>query len=206
MLMRSRATGVTLIELVVTISIAALLIAAAIPPFGNWISNAKVRSVAESLQNSLRLAQAEALSRGQQTVLVLTSGPPAWNATPVANGRNWAVHAQPLANSEEAAATASSSTHPYIDGSTYATQQGIAVTGPALLCFNSSGRIVTSTSVAVPNAGSAACTAAPATYEIKHGTATSVDRVYRVIVSLGGKVRMCDANKTLSSSNPDGCP
>lgn len=205
MLTRQRVMGVTLIELIVTISIAALLVAAAIPAFGNWINNAKVRSVAESLQNSLRLAQAEALSRGQQTVLVLTSSTPAWNSTPIADGRNWAVHAQPLANSADASATASASTHPYIDGSTYATQHGIAIAGPALLCFNSSGRMVSSTSVAVPNAGAATCATAPATYEIKHGTTASVDRTYRVIVSLGGKVRMCDANKTLSSSNPDGC-
>lgn len=204
MLMRHRAQGFTLIELIVTISIAALLISAAIPTFGSWINNAKVRSAAESLQNSVRLAQAEALSRGQQTVVILTSGTPAWDSTPVTNGRNWAVHAQPLANSAEAAATASATTHPYIDGSTYATQQGVAVTGPALLCFNSSGRLVSSTSVAVPNAGSATCATAPVTYEVKHGT--SVDRSYKVMVSLGGKVRMCDANKTLSTSNPDGCP
>lgn len=205
MLMRQRSAGFTLIELIITVSIAALLIAAAIPAIGNWMNNAKVRSTAESLQNSVRLAQAEAISRGQQTVLVLTSSAPAWNSTPVANGKNWAVHAQPLANSAEAAATASATTHPYIDGSTYATQHGIAITGPALLCFNSSGRLVTSTSVAVPNAGATTCAAAPATYDIKHGTTASVDRTYRVIVSLGGKVRMCDANKTLSSSNPDGC-
>ena len=205
MLMRQRSAGFTLIELIITVSIAALLIAAAIPAIGNWMNNAKVRSTAESLQNSVRLAQAEAISRGQQTVLVLTSSAPAWNSTPVANGKNWAVHAQPLANSVEAAATASATTHPYIDGSTYATRHSIAITGPALLCFNSSGRMVSATSVAVPNAGTATCTSAPATYEIKHGTTASVDRTYKVIVSLGGKVRMCDANKTLSSSNPDGC-
>lgn len=204
MLVRHRASGFTLLELMVTVSVAALLIAAAIPTFGNWINNAKVRSVAESLQNSIRLAQAEALSRGQQTVLVLTSGTPAWNSTPAANGANWAVHAQPLANSADAAATASATTHPYIDGSTAANKYGVALTGPALLCLNSAGRVISSTSVAVPNAGGATCAAAPVTYEIKHGT--SVDRIYRVMVSLGGKVRMCDANKTLSSSNPDGCP
>lgn len=206
MLRRRDASGFTLLELIVTISIAALLAAAAIPAFGTWISNAKVRSVAESLQNSLRLAQTEALSRGQQIVVVLTNGTPAWDSTPVANGKNWAVHAQPLANSADATATASATTHPFIEGSTYATRQGIAITGPALLCFNASGRLVSSTSVAVPNAGGATCAVAPVTYEVKHGTTASVDRVYRVTVSLGGKVRMCDANKTLSSSNPDGCP
>jgi len=30
--------------------------------------------------------------------------------------------------------------------------------------------------------------------------------VYHVLVYPGGRVRMCDATKTLSTTNPDGCP
>ena len=48
-----------------------------------------------------------------------------------------------------------------------------------------------------------ACTAAAATYDI---TIPNADRPLRVLVALGGQVRLCDPAKTLSNTNPDGCP
>lgn len=205
MLTRRRAAGFTLVELIITMAVLAVLAALAVPTFGAWINNARVRSAAEALQNGIRVAQAEALTRSQQTVFVLTNDEPAWNSTPVDDGANWAVHAQPRANSAEDAADASNDTHPFIEGGTQASAAGVSITGPGLLCFNASGRITTSTSTTVPNAGAVTCADTfPITYEVKHGT--TVDRTYRVLVSVGGRIRMCDAGKTLSSDNPDGCP
>jgi type IV fimbrial biogenesis protein FimT len=198
--------GFTLVELMVTLAVAALLLVAAVPSFGRWIQNAQIRSTAESLQNGLRRAQTEAVTRGTQTVFVLSTSAPAWNAAPAANAANWSVRAQPLANSAEAAGTASDQTHPLIEGSTYGSQTTVSISGPALLCFNSGGRLITSTAVAVPNVGSATCGASPAIYDIKRGDTIDADhKAYRVTVTVGGRVRMCDLGKTLSSDNPDGC-
>jgi type IV fimbrial biogenesis protein FimT len=37
-------------------------------------------------------------------------------------------------------------------------------------------------------------------------TNSAADRPLRVLVTLGGSVRLCDPAKTLSAAQPDGCP
>jgi type IV fimbrial biogenesis protein FimT len=77
---------------------------------------------------------------------------------------------------------------------------GVAIAGPAAICFNSLGRVVAN---AVPIAGAATtCAAGATTYDL---TLTGADRPLRVTVALGGQVRRCDPAKTLSGTNPDGC-
>jgi len=190
--------GFSIIELVIVVAVIAVVSAAAVPAIGGWTANARVRSVAESLQNDLRLAQAEAMRRNRQTVFALTSTTPDWNTTPAANGKNWYVRAQPLTNSSETASKALS----LVTVDTSAAQAGVSITGPALLCFNSMGQII-----AVDSAStglSTACSAtSPTTYTISRAGA---DRSLKVLVYLGGRVFMCDASKTLSSTDPDGCP
>jgi type IV fimbrial biogenesis protein FimT len=59
----------------------------------------------------------------------------------------------------------------------------------ATVTFNSLGRLVSPSSAV--------------TYTLNNST--SGGRNLRVTISLAGKVRMCDADKTLSASTPDGC-
>lgn len=202
--------GFTLIEMMVAIALMAILLTAATPGIQTWQGNARVRSVADALQNAIRQAQAEALSRGQQTVFVLTNATtPLWNSAPATNGVNWKVHAQPLSNSAEATAPATAATFPYIDGSTLAKQYSVSITGPSTLCFNSMGRVIPTAAVTIPGAGSATCsTVDPTTQALVYtlSKAQGADRRYQVWVYAAGKVRMCDADKKLSSSAPDGCP
>jgi type IV fimbrial biogenesis protein FimT len=73
--------------------------------------------------------------------------------------------------------------------------------GTALICFNAFGQQATLESEA--NGLGADCNASDA-------TAISFSRIggrtLKVLVGLGGKVRLCDAEKTFSDSHPDGCP
>ena len=69
--MLKRRHGFTLVELMVTISLLAILLALAAPSFSTWIRNAQVRTVSDSLQNGIRLAQAEAIRRHRQVVFFL---------------------------------------------------------------------------------------------------------------------------------------
>ena len=190
------ARGFTLIELMVTVVLMGILITLAFPSMSEWMRNSRVRTVADTLQNGLRLAQNEALRRSRQTVFSLTADTnPADGLTAAANGANWSVNFVPLLTGESTDPT-------FIEGGGLT---GLApdgrITGPATLCFNSLGRIVDNPT---PGTG-VACSAATAAYDV---TIPNADRVrpMRVLVALGGQVRLCDPAKTLSNSNPDGCP
>ena len=194
--------GFTLVELLITMTLIAFLLMLAVPALGTWSADARVRSVAESMQNAVRLAQATAVARSRSTVFALTSATPTWNATPTANGSNWYVDVLPLSVSDESASTDS-----LVQAATVASQYGVTITGQALLCFNSLGQQATKTATATGL--SATCTAsaddsnAPVAYTLSK---TGGSRTLKVLVYLGGQVRMCDAAKTLSTTNPAGCP
>ena len=60
-----RQRGFSLIELVVTIAVLALIHFAAMPSIGTWLDNTRIRNVADSLQNGLQIARGEAVRRNE---------------------------------------------------------------------------------------------------------------------------------------------
>lgn len=198
---RHRKAGFTLIELMITIAVLALLLLLAVPAFSKWIADASVRSVAESLQNSLRLAQATAVSRSRTTMFALTGVAPAWNATASKTGSNWYSVVLPLSESDETASSGS-----YLQGSSVGTQNGVSITGPAQVCFNALGRQAAKS--ATYSSLSVSCTDVPTddtTDPTEYIVSRTNARTLVVRVYLGGRVRMCDSMKTLSNTDPDGC-
>jgi type IV fimbrial biogenesis protein FimT len=189
--------GFTLVELMVTIALLALLLGLAGPAFTLWTRNAQVRAVGDALQNGARLAQSEAVRRNRQTVFFLTNSTGCDNTiTPAANGRFWSVRSISLLAGESAETVEC--------GNLADRAGGVTIAGPTLICFNSAGRQTANASPGV--GGGNACTldaSGVSTYDL---SATGADRRLRVLVSLGGQVRMCDRDKTLSATNPDGCP
>jgi type IV fimbrial biogenesis protein FimT len=63
---QTKSEGVTLIELVVTISISAILLSIAIPSFSSVIRSTRLTTYANELVASLNLARSEAVKRGVQ--------------------------------------------------------------------------------------------------------------------------------------------
>lgn len=68
-----RQRGFTLVELVITIAVMALILFVAIPSIGTWLDNTRIRNVADSLQNGLQLARGEAVRRNQNVSLWLVT-------------------------------------------------------------------------------------------------------------------------------------
>ena len=73
MLTRGRQRGFNLIEVAVTVSVLALLVATAAPSMVDFIRSARLRSLAEATQNGLQRARSEALKRNQVVTFYLVS-------------------------------------------------------------------------------------------------------------------------------------
>src|SRR5262245_58381829 len=65
--------GFTVIEVVIVITIAGLLLAAALPSAGTWIRNSRIRTAAESISTGLQKARNEAVRRNQNVGFYLVS-------------------------------------------------------------------------------------------------------------------------------------
>ena len=200
---RRAARGFTLIELAVTVTLVGILVAVALPSFMAWIRNAQVRAVADALQNGVRRAQTEAVRLNQGVVFSLTNANPGLNSTAAVNGKNWAL--QSIAQFADVNHQAS-----YLTGGSLAdVSSSVTITGTpavAAICFNSNGRLSAPAATGVPGA---VCTAVPQRFDIEQPgrTLSSGDRRLRVLVAIGGQVRMCDPDRpTLSATTPDGCP
>ena len=190
--------GFTLVELAVTMMLVGILTALALPPVMEWVAISRLRAAAEALQSSVRFAQAEALRRSRSTALVLSHQSPQVGATPVNNGQRWWV--QTLLRSGEQA-----SEQQFLQNSTEPASMNVVMEGPAVLCFNAIGRQVSLSGVS--NGLGFDCTApsTTTTYTSYTFTNTRTTRRMRVQVGLGGEVRMCNPDKTLSDEAPDGC-
>ncbi len=187
--------GFTMIELMITVVLAALLLALAAPSMRLWVRNSQVRTVADSLQNGLRMAQTEASRRQRQVVFHLTNTAACTVAnTAAANGRFWLIRTVPLLDGEASEVVQC--------GTLAEANAGVTITGPTATCFNATGRVVAN---ATPGGGSA-CTPDASGLNRYDVAASGADRVLRVTVSLGGQTRMCDPARTLSDAQPDGCP
>ena len=195
--------GFSLVELLVAITLLGLLTTLSLPSFLGWIKNTQVRTVAEALQNGLRVAQTEALRRSTAVAFYRTNTPlTAANtgAAPpnipfAAGGVNWVV-----VNVPQFGGTSSDVVF-LQGGSLGSTASATNLTGPDSLCFDAGGRLVF-TPTTLPSGASCAITS-PATFSASQPS--PADRELRVTVSGGGKVRMCDPRRVLSAATPDGC-
>ena len=192
--------GFTLVELMVTISILAILMMIGVPSMAEWIRNNQVRAVASTLQNGLRTAQTEALRRSRQVVFVLTDSKPAASSDPVsakANGKYWATYTVPLNGSSESKELLDT-------GVVSDVGEGVTLTGPSAVCFNTLGRVMANTSPASISGATCAFPSSGATHSFDVER-TGAKRRLRVLLSVGGQVRMCDRDRNVDTY-PDGCP
>ncbi|MDR2173840.1 MAG: GspH/FimT family pseudopilin [Burkholderiales bacterium] len=95
---KTATAGFSLIELMVTISVFAIIATISIPNISDWINKAKIRTSAEALQNSIRFAQSEATKRNRlvEFSLVNSTTPPGANAIATNNGTAWIVRVVPF--------------------------------------------------------------------------------------------------------------
>ena len=200
-----RASGFTMIEMAVTMTIFAILFTLGVPSMTTWIRNNKVRTVSDSLQTGLRLAQTEALRRSRQVVFALTNTPTASPLGAVADGSSWAIYSIP-------SMTDGSEPPEFIQSgvlSNLSTGVQVNSNGTAAVCFNAVGRLTTNASAnVVAITGGATCAQPSGTPPVQTFgiSLPGADRPLQVNLSLGGQVHMCVPTVALTDAHPEGCP
>ncbi|MDR1275316.1 MAG: GspH/FimT family pseudopilin [Candidatus Accumulibacter sp.] len=187
--------GFTLIELLVGIVLLSILMALAVPNFSEWIRNSKIRTTAESIQNGLQLARAEAVRRNTVVRFQLVNGACQMNE----NGPSWFVSLDEVTGEctidpEEVAAPRGIQFRSGAEAAD-AKMQILSAGGVSSYVFNSVGRLVsTPSAINVTNGDIPGLTCKSAGGGV---------RCLRVVVSAGGQIRMCDP--ALPSSDTQGC-
>ncbi len=103
---RSTARGFTLIELMVVLTLVAILATMAAPSMREQLANFRVRSAADGLVNGLNVARAEAARRNSPAAFTLNSGGAGWSVAQVSP----ATAIQSRGNGESSGLTVTSST------------------------------------------------------------------------------------------------
>lgn len=107
--MRRRSRGFSLLELMVTITVAGILLAVALPSFRDVIHRNQVTSASNTLLASLAYARTEAINRGQMVSMCPSADGSTCTAAAVALAPGWIVYTYPAgaASANKAAVPAS---------------------------------------------------------------------------------------------------
>jgi type IV fimbrial biogenesis protein FimT len=177
--------GFSLVELLVVVALLGILAALGIPSYQVWIQNTQIRTAAESIQNGLQLARAEAVKRNARVRFTLGDNS-AWSigcTTVVADIDGDGADDCPAVIQSRSAS----------DGSSANVSVVVTPAANIVVEFNSFGRL----------------SAAPEPFtqiDLDSTALSSADsRNLRITLGVGGNARMCDPDSNLSSTDPRKC-
>jgi type IV fimbrial biogenesis protein FimT len=203
LIMRQRpAPGLTLIELMVTISVLVMLTSALAPSISTWLANTQIRSVASSVQAGLQRARNEAVRRNEPvrfTLVSLTDSAVMDNScAPVASGASWVVSRDDPTG--QCGTAISDTTSPRIierraggvGRKSVAIQSlnGAGAASNGIVVFNGFGRVVGSTGIA--------------RIDVDNITSGDDYRALRIVIGSGGTTSLCEP-KVTSADDPRHC-
>lgn len=198
LIVRPHRHGFTLVELMIGMAITMLALAWGVPVFKLWIQNTQNRTAAESVQNGLQMARAEAVRRNAVVRFNLSSasGAVAWSigCVTVTTDCPETIQSRPSAEGTINARVGISTTaipNPPPSGH-FGTEIAAGTGLPAGVSFNGVGMVPSA------NAGTDFTRV-----DVTNAT-TSTARRMVVTVGSGGQIRMCDPAVSFVS-NPAGC-
>ncbi|MEQ1880073.1 MAG: GspH/FimT family pseudopilin [Burkholderiales bacterium] len=159
---RRKSSGITLIELLISVALISILTLLAVPAFQHWIQNAQIRNAAEGILNGMQLAKAEAVRRNTPVEIVL-DGNSGWAIATVAG----AVPIQQRSGQEGSNLTA----------------VAILPADANRITFNGMGWVATNADFTPAISQIDVTSAAMAGTEL---------RPLRLVVTAGGSIKMCD--------------
>lgn len=201
-MLNTRQRGMTLVELVVTLSLFGLLVMAAVPSITGWIRNAEVRTAAESMLAGLQKARSEAVRRNETVTFSLvtlgSTGILDNTCALSATSASWIVsQGDPSAKCDR---SASSSGTPVVLDKYTASEGGRTATVAVLdaACTNAA----TNKQVSFNGYGQIASSAsAIRCIDISHSSDEA--RRLRLVIGIGGTVRLCTPG--VDTNDPRNC-
>jgi type IV fimbrial biogenesis protein FimT len=194
---KSGQQGVSIIEVMVSVTILVILLMVGMPGFSLWLQNTKIRTGAEAILAGLQLARNEAVRRNAVVSFHLVNNFTS-SCTLASNSGNWIVSlADPTSNCHigpsETLAPRIVQSRAAVEGSTDVTVAAVNSVGvPAtFISFNGLGRMTASTQIAQIDIDSSVL-------------AATDSRDLRIFITPGGQVRMCDPNVS-STTDPRFC-
>lgn len=171
-------SGISLIEVLITIAIVGIVIAMGVPAYGTWIQNTQIRTAADSILAGMQTARNEAIRRNAAVQFKLDG----------AGNTQWRVNffSDPDTNPLQS--------RPAEEGSPNATIV-VAPGGADTVTFSALGRVV-------PNAD-----ASPSITSVLVDNPTIAvvadRRTLQIVVPTGGAIRMCDPK--VAAGDPRAC-
>ncbi|WP_168170802.1 prepilin-type N-terminal cleavage/methylation domain-containing protein [Rhodanobacter sp. C01] len=194
--------GFSLVELMTTLTVLAILILIAIPNFEQWMLNTRIRTATESIQNGLRLARNEASQRATFVRFELTS----------ATDAIWAVCQLP-ATAASAAAVTSCTGQTTIQQVRADDTSGVQIGAGTAVADLAAGSYATAITGGLPAGITYTALGRPSDYgntsilRIDVTAAQAGSRRLVTTISAGGMVNMCDPAITFNTtSSTQGCP
>lgn len=183
--------GFTLVEMMISIAILAVLLGLAAPGFQTFIRNTQVRTTADSLQAGMQLARSEALRRNARVSFWLVSSIDSACAL-TATGTSWVVSIDDPAGACNA--SSSSTVAPRLiqsrlgsDGSA-----GIAINAVTGAATPSASSCITFNGFGTVEPACPGGSAPIGRISITSTTSPETTRDLEVRVASGGSIRMCD--------------
>lgn len=184
--------GMSIVEVVVSIAIIALVIGLGAPQAGVWMQNLQVRNAADSVMGGLQTARLEALRRNTTTAFELTD----------LNSTAWHVClfdqvAQACLPGDIRTSDPTGTANARVGVEYQFTDFAVALDGgsniPALVAFDQFGRVALSSPTNI------------ARLDVRNPSMkTSDERRLSIQIQAAGQIRMCDPQVS-KSVNPQGC-
>lgn len=183
----SYARGFTIVEMVASVAVLALLLFVGVPSFATFLQNQQIRTAGDAILNGLQVARAEAMRRNLSVQVAVNVPATGWTVSESASG----VPIQSRTH-EEGSANAIVATTP--GGATT-----ITFTPLGGVTSNADGSLpVSQFDITFNNPGGVVC---------QTPTNAVGQRCLRILVSGGGSTRMCEpGERVFNPPSPRACP
>lgn len=188
--------GVTLIELMITLTVMAIAFGLGVPAFSTWIQNSQIRTAAESMQSGMQLARAEGLRSNATVRFQLTTTTDA-NCALSSSGTNWVISVNDATGKCDVTDATVDPFMTRFKASAEGTKNVTVAATQSSISFNGLGRVTPAPTSAITidlkNPAGGTCVAAGGNM-----------RCLQLQVGGAGQVRMCDPAVT-AASDPRKC-